>query len=374
MITSGRSIDYGELDALSNRIANWLRDRGTAPEQLIGVVMHKGWEQVAGALGILKAGAAYVPIDAAVPAERLRMLCRTSGITLALTQPGGPAAESWPEGVDRLVIDDETLAALSDAPPPPSSADPGDLAYVIFTSGSTGVPKGVMIEHRAAGNTIADVNDRFAVTDRDRVLSLSAFNFDLSVYDVFGMLSAGGAIVLPEPDAKQQPSRWADLVREHGVTIWNSVPALMDLFAQHLALPMGAAAGLAPGRDDEWRLDPGDPAGSNPARAARRGGVELGRRDRGVDLVHLVPIDGSTRDGRVSRTACRCAISSSTCSTNRCARVRSGSPASFTSAATVWPADTTATSRRRVPRSSGIRPPVSGFTGPATWVGTGRTA
>ncbi|MER5792273.1 amino acid adenylation domain-containing protein [Streptomyces sp. NPDC001980] len=242
VITPDRSLTYGELDTLSNRIGNWLLDRGTTPEQLIGVVMHKGWEQVAGALGILKAGAAYVPIDASVPAERLRRLCETSGITLALTQPGGPAGESWPEGVERLVIDDETLAALSDAPPPPSPADPGDLAYVIFTSGSTGTPKGVMIEHRAAGNTIADVNDRFAVTDRDRVLALSAFNFDLSVYDVFGMLSAGGAIVLPEPDAAHEPSRWAELVREHGVTIWNSVPALMELFAQHLASPTARPA------------------------------------------------------------------------------------------------------------------------------------
>ncbi|MER5277157.1 amino acid adenylation domain-containing protein [Streptomyces sp. NPDC002809] len=244
VIAPDRSLTYGELDALSNRIANWLREHGTAPEQLIGVVMHKGWEQVAGALGILKAGAAYVPIDAAVPAERLRTLCETSGITVALTQPGGPAGESWPAGVERLVVDDETLAALSDAPAPPSSADPGDLAYVIFTSGSTGTPKGVMIEHSAAGNTVADVNDRFAVTDQDRVLALSAFNFDLSVYDVFGMLSAGGAIVLPDPDSAHEPARWAELARKHGVTIWNSAPALMELFAQHLASPNAQAPDL----------------------------------------------------------------------------------------------------------------------------------
>jgi amino acid adenylation domain-containing protein len=241
VITPERSITYGELDTLSNRIGNWLRERGATPEQLVGIVMHKGWEQVAGALGILKAGAAYVPIDASVPAERLRTLCQTADIRLALTQPGALADESWPDGVERLVIDDETLAGLSDAPTPPSPADPGDLAYVIFTSGSTGTPKGVMIEHRAAGNTIADVNDRFAVTDRDRVLALSAFNFDLSVYDVFGMLSAGGAIVLPAPDDAREPGRWAELASKHDVTIWNSVPALMELFAQHLASPTAQA-------------------------------------------------------------------------------------------------------------------------------------
>jgi amino acid adenylation domain-containing protein len=180
-----------------------------------------------------------VPIDAAVPPERLRRILDGAGIALVLTQSGAEEGTEWPQGVTRLSVDTGT-AGLSALPVPPSPARPGDLAYVIFTSGSTGTPKGVMIEHAAAVNTVADINERFGVTARDRALGLSAFNFDLSVYDVFGMLSAGGALVLPEPEAHREPGRWLSLVREHQVTVWNSVPALMEMFTEH-AVAEGAA-------------------------------------------------------------------------------------------------------------------------------------
>ncbi|MGO4833553.1 amino acid adenylation domain-containing protein, partial [Rhizobiaceae sp. 2RAB30] len=104
-----------------------------------------------------------------------------------------------------------------------------DLAYVIFTSGSTGTPKGVMIDHRGAANTVADLNNRFSVSSHDKVLALSSLSFDLSVYDIFGTLAAGGVIVMPDATRAKEASHWRDLVREHGVTIWNSVPALMQL-------------------------------------------------------------------------------------------------------------------------------------------------
>jgi amino acid adenylation domain-containing protein len=106
---------------------------------------------------------------------------------------------------------------------------PGDLAYVIYTSGSTGTPKGVMIDHRGAVNTILDVNQRFGVGPLDRVFALSAFNFDLSVYDVFGPLAAGGAVVLPAESRLLDPGSWGELVERHRVTLWNSVPALLEM-------------------------------------------------------------------------------------------------------------------------------------------------
>jgi amino acid adenylation domain-containing protein len=115
---------------------------------------------------------------------------------------------------------------------PPRRAAPHDLAYVIFTSGSTGEPKGVMIEHRAALNTILDCNDRYAVGPRDRVLGLSALGFDLSVYDIFGLLGAGGALVLPEQRSVGDPAYLAGLIRKHGVTLWNSVPMFVQLFLE----------------------------------------------------------------------------------------------------------------------------------------------
>jgi amino acid adenylation domain-containing protein len=233
VITAGRTLTYGELDRTSNRLARWLGERGAGPGTLVGIVMRKGWEQITAAVGVLKSGAAYVPIDADVPAERLRLLLADSGISLVVTQHEVGERTDWPEGVVSLAVDGPDLFAVDDAPVTPSPASPADLAYVIHTSGSTGRPKGVMIEHRAALNTIEDVNDRFGVTADDRALGVSAMNFDLSVYDVFGMLSAGGAIVLPEPEAAREPSRWLNLVTEHRVTVWNTVPALMEMFTEH---------------------------------------------------------------------------------------------------------------------------------------------
>ncbi len=110
-----------------------------------------------------------------------------------------------------------------------------DLAYVIYTSGSTGNPKGVMIDHRGAVNTILDVNQRFEVTEHDRILALSALNFDLSVYDIFGLLAVGGAVVMPAPEGGRDPSHWAELMNEHKVTLWDTVSALMQMLVEHHA-------------------------------------------------------------------------------------------------------------------------------------------
>ncbi|MCI3150428.1 amino acid adenylation domain-containing protein [Streptomyces sp. GB4-14] len=239
-IAADRTLTYGELDAHTNRLGRWLREHGALPGSLVGVVMEKGWEQVAATIGVLKSGAAYVPIDATVPAERLRLLMEKAGISLVLTQGRVEKRIAWPDDTIRLSVDGPGAEALDAAPLTPSPACPDDLAYVIFTSGSTGTPKGVMIEHTGALNTCLDINERFGITEDDRVLALSALNFDLSVYDIFGVLAAGGAIVLPEPGDQREPARWAQLVTEHDVTLWNSVPTLMEMFTEH-ALGEGLA-------------------------------------------------------------------------------------------------------------------------------------
>ncbi|MFE7603429.1 amino acid adenylation domain-containing protein, partial [Streptomyces sp. NPDC057494] len=231
VISPALTLTYGELDRRSNQVGHALRTRGAGPGDLVAIVMDKGWEQVVAALGILRSGAAYVPIDARVPVERLHVLLDSAGISQVVTQPWVDETAEWPEGVVRTVVRAEDAGEVS--PLGESGAKPGDLAYVIFTSGSTGLPKGVMIEHGAALNTVVDVNERYGVTAADRALGLSAMHFDLSVYDVFGLLSVGGALVLPEPAAHREPARWAELVTEHGVTVWNSVPALMEMFTEH---------------------------------------------------------------------------------------------------------------------------------------------
>jgi len=232
VISAKRTLTYAELDQLANQVARQLLAHGVERNQLVGVVMEKGWAQVVAVLGVLRAGAAYLPIDANLPASRLHHLLEQADSRLALTQAGVNGRIDWPGNVTRIEVDGFLPA---DGSPVDGGAGPEDLAYVIFTSGSTGLPKGVMIEHRSATNTVLDINTRFGVGPRDRVLAVSSLSFDLSVYDVFGMLSAGGTVVVPDAGRERDPASWAAMVREHRITVWNSVPALLGLVADYAA-------------------------------------------------------------------------------------------------------------------------------------------
>jgi amino acid adenylation domain-containing protein len=272
VIAAGRRLTYQEIFDLAGEIGRHLQKQGVRPETLVAVVLERGWEEIVAVLGILMSGAAYLPIDPALPQERRWYLLENGAVEWVLTQSHLAERLGWPQGVRRLCIDrveesgvsealppsiDAALATAragasrADCPPregdsasgserrgsltPNFAAQPDDLAYVIYTSGSTGLPKGVMIEHRAAVNTIEDINRRFDVNPSDRVLVLSGLGFDLSVYDIFGMLAAGGTIVLPDPARWRDPAHWLELIEREHVTIWDSVPALMEMFMEHIA-------------------------------------------------------------------------------------------------------------------------------------------
>ncbi|GHG93821.1 non-ribosomal peptide synthetase/type I polyketide synthase [Streptomyces lanatus] len=239
VITPQRVLSYGELAARAQDIAARLTEPAVGPNDLVAVVMEKGWEQSAAVLGILAAGAAYLPIDPELPDERIRFLLDHGRARAVLTQARVAAAgENRFAGVSTLLHVDE-LPYDPDAtalPLPATATTPRDLAYVIFTSGSTGLPKGVMIDHRGALNTVVDINERFSVGADDRVLALSSLSFDLSVYDVFGPLAVGGALVVPDAGAHRDPAAWLELVNKAEVTLWNSVPALMELFVEHMSV------------------------------------------------------------------------------------------------------------------------------------------
>ena len=204
-------LSYSELAQRALQLATALIDRGVRPGEPVAITLPKGPEQIVAVLGILAAGATYVPIGIDQPPARRAEMCANADV--------------------RVRLADLSCADGSVALKQPVASTSQSLAYIIYTSGSTGRPKGVAISHRSAVNTIEDVNERWAVTHEDRVLAVSALDFDLSVYDIFGPLSVGGAIVLIEECARRDAARWWQLVRTWGVTVWNSVPALLEMLA-----------------------------------------------------------------------------------------------------------------------------------------------
>lgn len=220
----GESWSYGQLRDQSLRVAAYLREHeGVGPGDIVGVILPKGPAQIASVLGTLAAGAVYLPIGVDQPPARRNKILDRAGARLVITEHD---ARDLPEGVHACPLEDAvSFEPGRDRVP----VDPDSLAYVVFTSGTTGEPKGVQVTHRSALNTIEDVNRRFQVTEKDRVLALAALDFDLSVYDIFGLLSVGGALVLVDEAERRDPIAWYERACRDGATIWNSVPAALDM-------------------------------------------------------------------------------------------------------------------------------------------------
>jgi len=224
--TPSRRMSYAEVYARACRIEEELLARGLEPNQLVGIVMEKGWEEVVAVLAVLFAGGAYMPIDPELPAERQRYLIENGDVKVVLSQSSVRDRVSVPGEVEVLAVD--RMEPLGGRPLVPRTRQKReDLAYVIYTSGSTGQPKGVMIDHCGAVNTVLDINQRFGIGPEDRVLAVSRLNFDLSVYDIFGLLAAGGTVVMPSAGRAHNATHWAELLVSEKVTVWNTVPSLM---------------------------------------------------------------------------------------------------------------------------------------------------
>ncbi|MBN3728377.1 non-ribosomal peptide synthetase, partial [Burkholderia sp. Ac-20379] len=257
----GRAIGYGELASRALRVAALLRERGVREGDAVAVTLPRGADQIVAVLGVLAAGGCYVPVGVAQPVVRQARIHQRAGIRHVLSD-GGHAPLLAPLEADAIDI---AAASACESLPAPCPVSPDAVAYVIFTSGSTGEPKGVEISHRAAANTIDDLNQRFGVGCGDRALAVSALDFDLSVYDVFGLLGAGGALVLVGEDDRREPAVWRDLVLKHDVTLWNTVPVLLDMLLvaaadKPLPLRLAFASGDWIGMDLPKRLARAAPA------------------------------------------------------------------------------------------------------------------
>ncbi|GAA4913135.1 amino acid adenylation domain-containing protein [Nonomuraea thailandensis] len=229
-----REVTARDLAGRALRTGRALAALGVGPGDLVAVVADKGIAQVTALLGVLASGAGYVPVEPSWPAGRVASLSEQASIRTALLAPEADDT-AWPEHVGAHRLDADGVLRRADSAQPRRPA-PDDLAYAIFTSGSTGRPKGVAVEHRAARTTLDDLDDRFPLGPDDRVLALSAYSFDLSVYDIFSVLGSGGAVVVPEAHRQRDPGHWLELMARHRVTVWNTAPALLEMLVEYAEL------------------------------------------------------------------------------------------------------------------------------------------
>ena len=222
LIYNEQEISYKELTTQALKIANLLVSKGLKTGEPVAVSLPRGPMQIMAVLGVLAAGGAYVPVSTTQPTSRQQKIFNTAEIRLVLcNQP--LFEDSQFEFISPLLAMD--LKPLAE----PVKVDNKSLAYIIFTSGSTGEPKGVEISHQAALNTIVDICQRYHIDNSSCALAVSSLDFDLSVFDIFGLLGVGGRLVLISDEERRDAASWLQLIFEHDVCVWNSVPILLDM-------------------------------------------------------------------------------------------------------------------------------------------------
>jgi len=226
------SMTYGELNRKANSLARCLISRGVKSGDNVALMVARSFDMVAGMLAIMKTGAAYVPIDPDYPVDRQEYILENSAVGLLIADNDYLLLETLPESrlvrlkqIDLNNFQDDNINAQIDS---------SQLAYTIYTSGSTGKPKGVMIEHQSAVNLLQWVNIEFSMGPQDCLLFITSMCFDLSVYDIFGLLAAGGSIVMVEKQELMDAPVLKDMLVKHKVTFWDSVPSTMDYFVSEL--------------------------------------------------------------------------------------------------------------------------------------------
>ena len=252
-------LTYAQLNARANQLAHRLRglkdEAGAAlvvPDARVAICVERSLEMVVGLLGILKSGAAYVPVDPEYPQDRIAYVLQDAGAKVLLTQghlrDGLPTLEAATSGsngsssgaVHVLLLDDEnTYAGQSEENigRQETGQTSGDLAYVIYTSGSTGLPKGVMNEHRGVVNRLCWMQQAYGLTAEDRVLQKTAFSFDVSVWEFFWTLLNGARLVMARPGGHRDPQYLVETIGQTGITTLHFVPSMLQMFVY--ALPEG---------------------------------------------------------------------------------------------------------------------------------------
>ncbi|TXS44379.1 non-ribosomal peptide synthetase [Streptomyces sp. OR43] len=233
------SLTYAELNTRANRLARHLRILGARPGAVVAVAVPRSVELVVSLLAVLKAGAAYLPLDPEYPAERITYMLRDAAPVCVLID----RADRLPDDATtaRVVLDGLDVSGYPWCDPS-RPLTPAHPAYVIYTSGSTGRPKGVVVSHGAIDNRLRWMQDAHGLTTDDRVLQKTPSSFDVSVWEFFWPLREGAALVVAEPGGHRDPAYLARLIREQAVTTCHFVPSMLQVFLAE-ADP-GACAGL----------------------------------------------------------------------------------------------------------------------------------
>ncbi|HLM54812.1 MAG TPA: amino acid adenylation domain-containing protein [Pyrinomonadaceae bacterium] len=228
----GRHLTYRELNERANRLARLLIRSGVGPDGVVPICVERSIEMVVGLYGILKAGAAYLPLDPAYPAERLAFMLRDCSPSVLLTQRR--LLEALPAHGARAVCLDADRGEIEaeEGDNPAVGVAPDNLAYVIYTSGSTGKPKGAMNTHRAIRNRLLWMQEAYGLDASDRVLQKTPFSFDVSVWEFFWPLMTGARLVVARPLGHHDNAYLADVIEAERITTLHFVPSMLRLFLE----------------------------------------------------------------------------------------------------------------------------------------------
>ncbi|WP_139488131.1 non-ribosomal peptide synthetase [Brevibacillus dissolubilis] len=243
------TVTYGELDRISTELAFYLTEKGAGPDRFIALVVERSVEMVAGLLGVLKAGAAYIPIDPETPEDRLAYILTDSKAVMVLTL--GKYKDRVSKVLDHMAdtqgaANRPTLVDLNDTASwqplaqaghahvetPKTAVTNENLAYVIYTSGTTGNPKGVCVTHKSILNTLHFLEEMYPVGSNDAYLLKTNYSFDVSISELFGWFIGNGHLVILPPGDEKSPQEIIRHIQSYGVTHINFVPSVLSVFLQ----------------------------------------------------------------------------------------------------------------------------------------------
>jgi amino acid adenylation domain-containing protein len=299
-------LTYGQLEARANVLAAELLRRGVAPDSRVGVCQRRSPAMIVTLLAILKAGAAYVPLDPSYPVARLRGMLEDAAVRVLATEAAvligdladladpGPGTHPGVPPLQVLNLTDEGKGEVGPTEAPPVPVHPDNIAYTIFTSGSTGRPKAVLVTHRAVTNRMRWLSRKVEMGPGVRVLHKTPIGFDVSVWEIFATLAVGATVVVARPDGHQDPAYLVDVLRRQRVNVTHFVPSMLRFFLQEPDIETCA--------DLRWVVASGEALPADQV-------ALFYRRLVGVGFLNMYgPSEGATATCTINRRDDRCAI------------------------------------------------------------------